>query len=78
MSTMTIPKGVERIDSCDCHEGVDDVAISLTDGQMYRLERMTNGSFWSCIYNPDGSRHVFWFYAKKGTLTVEHRIEAAP
>jgi hypothetical protein len=77
MSALNIPTDVERIDTCECHEGVDDVAISVHDGQMYRLERMSDGSFWSCIYM-DGFRHVFWFYAKKGRLTVEHRREEMP
>lgn len=54
--------------------GVDDVAIQPV--QMFRLERMSKGSFWAWTYAPDGSgRHVFWFSAKKGTLTVEHRWE---
>lgn len=75
MTALLVPTDAERIDSCECHEGVDDVAISTLAEGMYRLERMSDGSFWSCIYM-DGFRHVFWFYAKKGKLTVEHRREA--
>lgn len=63
----------ERIDLDK--DGVDDVAIGPVE--MFRLERMSGSSFWSCTYAPDGSgRHVFWFYAEKGKLTVEHRWEA--
>lgn len=55
--------------------GVDDVAIQPVE--MFRLERMSRSSFWACTYAPDGSgRHVFWFYARKGKLMVEHRWEA--
>ena len=71
---LAFPVGpTERIDLDEM--GVDDVAIGPVE--MFRLERMSKGSFWSCTYAPDGSgRHVFWFYASKGKLTVEHRWEA--
>ena len=74
VGSLLFPAGpVERIDSDDL--GVNDVAIGPVE--MFRLERMSNGSFWSCVYAPDGSgRHVFWLYAKKGQLTVEHRWES--
>lgn len=72
--SLTIPAGVESVVMDE--DGVDDVAISV-EGGMFRLERMSNGSFWSCIYMPDGRTHVFWFYAKKSKLTVEHRVEVA-
>jgi hypothetical protein len=54
-------------------EGVDDVAID--DVQLFRLERMGDGSFWIRCYGKDKD-YVFWINADpQGDIIVTHEEE---
>lgn len=56
---------MKRIDSNEL--GIDDVAIT---GDMYRLERMNDRTFWTCIYR--GKHRVcFSIFIEGGKLKVE-------
>ena len=50
---------------------VDDVAIY---GDLFRLERMSNSSWWCCIYRGD-KRTSFFIYRPRGKKTVEVVIQ---
>ena len=50
----------------DADGAVDDVAIS---GDLFRLEKMARGVWWSCIYR-GAHRTCFWFRIVKGDIIV--------
>jgi hypothetical protein len=55
----------------DGHGEVDDVAIH---GDLFRLERMTNDSWWCCIYRGD-KRTSFNIFRPRGKKTVIVRVQ---
>ena len=48
---------------------IDDIAIT-SDGhgreiEMFRLERMTSGGWWTCVYYKGGGRDFFTLHSKR-------------
>lgn len=59
---MKIPTDVERVD-CNADGSLDDVAISVGGG-MFRIEQMDTGSWWVCVYLPDGRTFTVNLHSK--------------